>query len=94
MTGEESMAGELDRFRLDGRVVVVTGGYGGIGERLARAFVDVGGKVASSCLARPARAGARSGSQHHQPRAADRARSGDAGGAGAGDDPAVAVLGQ
>jgi NAD(P)-dependent dehydrogenase (short-subunit alcohol dehydrogenase family) len=36
---------ELRRFRLDGRVVVVTGGYGGIGERLARAFVGVGGKV-------------------------------------------------
>jgi gluconate 5-dehydrogenase len=46
MTVEESMAGELDRFRLDDRVIVITGGYGGIGERLARAFVDVGGKVA------------------------------------------------
>jgi NAD(P)-dependent dehydrogenase (short-subunit alcohol dehydrogenase family) len=36
---------ELRRFRLDGRVIVVTGGYGGIGERLARAFVGVGGNV-------------------------------------------------
>jgi len=46
MTLEESMASELDRFRLDGRVLLVTGGYGGIGERLSRAFVDVGGSVA------------------------------------------------
>jgi NAD(P)-dependent dehydrogenase (short-subunit alcohol dehydrogenase family) len=46
MTVEESMASDLDRFRLDGRVVVVTGGYGGIGARLAQAFVDVGGRVA------------------------------------------------
>jgi hypothetical protein len=30
MTVEKSMAGELDRFRLDDRVIVVTGGYGGI----------------------------------------------------------------
>jgi NAD(P)-dependent dehydrogenase (short-subunit alcohol dehydrogenase family) len=36
---------ELERFRLHGRVVLVTGGYGGIGERLSRAFVGVGGQV-------------------------------------------------
>lgn len=39
------MEDELGRFRLRGRVVLVTGGYGGIGERLSRAFVGVGGKV-------------------------------------------------
>lgn len=36
---------ELDRFRIDGRVVVIPGGTGGIGMRLAEAFVDVGAQV-------------------------------------------------
>jgi gluconate 5-dehydrogenase len=37
---------ELDRFRLDGRVVLVAGGSGGIGVRICGAFADVGAKVA------------------------------------------------
>lgn len=35
----------LDRFRLDGRVAVVTGGAGGIGGAMARAFVAAGARV-------------------------------------------------
>src|SRR5436190_13810667 len=38
--------GELARFRLDGRVVIVTGGTGGIGSRLCVAFAGVGAHVA------------------------------------------------
>jgi NAD(P)-dependent dehydrogenase (short-subunit alcohol dehydrogenase family) len=38
---------ELDRFRLDGRVAVVSGGTGAIGHRLALAFAAVGAKVAA-----------------------------------------------
>jgi NAD(P)-dependent dehydrogenase (short-subunit alcohol dehydrogenase family) len=38
--------GELDRYRLDGRVAVVSGGTGAIGHRLAAAFAGVGAKVA------------------------------------------------
>lgn len=37
---------ELVRFRLDGRVAVVSGGTGGIGQRLSFAFAGVGAKVA------------------------------------------------
>ena len=37
---------ELARFRLDGRVAVVSGGTGGIGRRLSLAFAGVGAKVA------------------------------------------------
>jgi NAD(P)-dependent dehydrogenase (short-subunit alcohol dehydrogenase family) len=37
---------ELTRFRLDGRVAVVSGGTGGIGQRLALAFAGVGANVA------------------------------------------------
>ena len=40
------MADELARFRLDGRVAVVSGGTGGIGSRLAVALAGVGAKVA------------------------------------------------
>jgi gluconate 5-dehydrogenase len=36
---------ELDRFRLDGRVVIVAGGSGGIGVRLCGAFAGVGAHV-------------------------------------------------
>jgi gluconate 5-dehydrogenase len=37
---------ELARFRLDGRVAVVSGGTGGIGRRLSVAFAGVGARVA------------------------------------------------
>ena len=37
---------ELARYRLDGRVAVVSGGTGAIGHRLALAFAGVGAKVA------------------------------------------------
>jgi gluconate 5-dehydrogenase len=37
---------ELQRFRLDGRVVMVAGGSGGIGVRLCQAFAAVGARVA------------------------------------------------
>jgi gluconate 5-dehydrogenase len=36
---------ELDRFRLDGRVAVVSGGSGGIGIRLCRALAGVGARL-------------------------------------------------
>jgi gluconate 5-dehydrogenase len=36
---------ELNRFRLDERVAIVTGGYGGIGARLCEAFAAVGARV-------------------------------------------------
>lgn len=37
---------ELARFRIDGRVAVVSGGTGGIGARLSRALAGAGAKVA------------------------------------------------
>jgi gluconate 5-dehydrogenase len=36
---------ELERFRLDGRVAIVTGGTGGIGSRLCQALSRVGARV-------------------------------------------------
>jgi NAD(P)-dependent dehydrogenase (short-subunit alcohol dehydrogenase family) len=33
-------------FRLDGKVALVTGGYGGIGEAVSRGLVQVGARVA------------------------------------------------
>ncbi len=42
---DTSPSGALDRFRLDGRVVVVTGASSGLGERFARVLAGVGAKV-------------------------------------------------
>jgi gluconate 5-dehydrogenase len=46
MTTETTLAiDELQRFRLDGRVAIVTGGTGGIGSRLCAALARVGARV-------------------------------------------------
>jgi NAD(P)-dependent dehydrogenase (short-subunit alcohol dehydrogenase family) len=45
MTDAQLATDELQRFRLDGRVAVVTGGTGGIGGRLCEAFAGVGARV-------------------------------------------------
>jgi NAD(P)-dependent dehydrogenase (short-subunit alcohol dehydrogenase family) len=39
------MSSELDRFRLDGRVAIVSGGSGGIGTRLCTALAGVGARL-------------------------------------------------
>lgn len=39
------MSDELQRFRLDGRVAVVSGGSGGIGARICQAFAGVGARI-------------------------------------------------
>ena len=46
MSNTTEATDELARFRLDGRVAVVSGGTGGIGQRLSLAFAGVGAKVA------------------------------------------------
>jgi NAD(P)-dependent dehydrogenase (short-subunit alcohol dehydrogenase family) len=45
MTDTTLIADELERFRLDGRVAIVTGGTGGIGSRVSEALARVGGRV-------------------------------------------------
>ena len=46
MTQETTLTtDELQRFRLDGRVAIVTGGTGGIGSRVCQALGRVGAQV-------------------------------------------------
>jgi NAD(P)-dependent dehydrogenase (short-subunit alcohol dehydrogenase family) len=45
-TRTESLTDELERFRLDERVAIVTGATGGIGSRIAQALSRVGARVA------------------------------------------------
>ena len=44
-TSGQATDGALQRFRLDGRVVVVTGASSGLGERFARVLSDVGARL-------------------------------------------------
>ena len=41
-----AMSGSGTWFRLDGKVALVTGGYGGIGDPVCRALVSMGARVA------------------------------------------------
>jgi NAD(P)-dependent dehydrogenase (short-subunit alcohol dehydrogenase family) len=45
MTDTTVIADELQRFRLDGRVAIVTGATGGIGSRVSEALAHVGARV-------------------------------------------------
>jgi gluconate 5-dehydrogenase len=45
MTEVRASVDELQRFRLDGRVAIVTGGTGGIGSRVCEALARVGARV-------------------------------------------------
>ncbi len=45
MTGSAAVGGVLDRFRLDGKVVVVTGANRGLGRALVTAFAEAGADV-------------------------------------------------
>jgi gluconate 5-dehydrogenase len=45
MTDTTLITEELQRFRLDGRVAIVTGGTGGIGSRVSEALARVGARV-------------------------------------------------
>ena len=44
-TSDQTPEGALDRFRMDGRVVVVTGASSGLGERFARVLSGVGARL-------------------------------------------------
>ena len=45
-TGPQSAVPVLDRFRLDGRVAVITGASSGLGAEMARQFADLGHDLA------------------------------------------------